>query len=286
MDPMQISSSLPRVSDNRARRWREPWRQASIFGAYFAQFVKMRLAYRVDFVIDMIANLLSLAIQLTVITVLFSKVDALQGWSYHEVLFIYGFSLLPLGLFNLVSVNLHNFSESYIIEGNFDRILLRPVNPLAQVMFSSFGMGGLNEIVLGSAVLGYAATKLGLNFGWLDGALLVLFAATAALVYMGVFLGLTAVSFWFEDRMGLAPPVYNIIRFSRYPVTIFHPLIRILLTYVLPFAWVAFYPSTWFVGSGEYHRIALLTPVVGIFTFSVAYLIWTQGMKRYSSTGS
>jgi len=280
------TTTLPRAPETRARRWKEPWRQGRIFAAYFAQFVKMRLAYRVDFIIDMIANLVSLTIQLVVITVLFSKVDSLQGWSFEQVLFIYGFSLLPLGLFNLVSVNFYRFSEQYIIEGNFDRVLLRPVNPLAQVMFSSFGMGGLNEIALGSVVMGYAATRLQIGFGVIDSMLLLVFAATAALVYLGVFLGLTSVSFWFEDRMGLSPPVYNIIRFSRYPVTIFHPLIRLLLTFVLPFAWVAFYPSTWFIGGEEFRHIALLTPVVGLVTFSLAYAVWSRGMRRYSSTGS
>ncbi len=265
---------------------REPARQASIFAAYFAQFIKTRLAYRVDFMIDLAANLFSLGVQLAVLTVLFGKVDALQGWTYEQVLFIYGFSMLPLGLFNLVSVNIYRFSEQYIIEGNFDRVLLRPVNPLAQVLFSSFGINGLNELVLGTAVMLYAGGKLGLQPGMVDLLLLPVFAATAALVFLGVFLGLTSVSFWFEDRMGLAPPVYNVIRFSRYPVTIFHPLIRMLLTFVLPFAWVAFYPAAWFVGTDEFRRLALLTPVVGVLTFGLAYLVWTRGTRRYASTGS
>jgi viologen exporter family transport system permease protein len=277
---------LPRVDRGLVGRLREPLRQAAIFAAYFSQFIKTRLAYRVDFMIDLMANLVSMGVQLTVLSVLFSKIEALQGWSYEQVLFIYGFSLLPLGLFNLVSINLYRFSELYIIEGQFDRILLRPINPLAQVMFSSFGMGGLNEILLGIAVVVHASIKLGLVFGPLDVLALLLLAITASLVFMGVFLGLTAVSFWMEDRMGLAPPVYNIIRFSRYPVTIFNPMIRMILTFVLPFAWVAFYPATWFIGTGEFHRIAMLTPLVGIATFGLAYLIWSRGVKRYASTGT
>ncbi len=279
-------TTLARLDDSWHRRLREPWRQTSIYAAYFAQFLKTRLAYRTDFVVDMLANLVSLAIQLTVLTVLFGKISALKGWTFEQVLFIYGFSLLPLGLFNLVSINIYRFSETYIIEGNLDRVLLRPVNPLAQIMFSSFGMGGLNELVLGTAVMVYAGLGLGLSLGVLDVLSLLLFAATASLVYMGVFLGLTSISFWIEDRMGLAPPVYNIIRFSRYPVTIFSPLVRIFLTFVLPFAWVAFYPATWFVGGPDYQRVALLTPVVGLITFGLGYLIWTRGIARYASTGS
>jgi len=260
--------------------------QLSIFAAYFAQFVKMRLAYRVDFMIDTVANLFALAVQLTVLTVLFSKIESLHGWSFEQVLFIYGFSLLPLGLFNLCSANLYRFAERYIVEGNFDRVLLRPVNALAQVMFESFNVSGLNELIIGSGVMIYAGKRLGLAFGPLDVVALLVLAPTAALVYTGVFLALTSVSFWHEDRMGLAPPVYNVIRFSRYPITIFSPLVRLFLTFVLPFAWVAFYPATWFVGDDQFRRFAFFTPLVGFVVFSLAYTIWKRALRHYTSTGS
>ncbi|MBU0742731.1 ABC-2 family transporter protein [bacterium] len=286
MSRRDTATTLPRLDNGWRRRMREPWRQTSIYAAYFAQFLKTRLAYRTDFLVDLLANLVSLGIQLSVLTVLFGKITSLKGWTFEQVLFIYGFSLLPLGLFNLVSINIYRFSESYIIEGDLDRVLLRPVNPLAQVLFSSFGMGGLNELFLGAAVMIYACVGLELAPNALDVLLLVPLAVAASLVYLGVFLGLTSVSFWIEDRMGLAPPVYNIIRFSRYPVTIFSPLVRIFLTFVLPFAWVAFYPATWFVGGPEYHRIAMFTPLVGVATFGLGYLVWLRGISRYASTGS
>ncbi len=162
--------------------------QARIFGAYFAQFVKMRLAYRMDFMVDTLAVSFSMVIQLAVLSTLFSKVKALQGWSFEEVLFIYAFSLLPLGFFNLVSINLYRFSDQYIIQGKFDRVLLRPVGTLAQVMFESFNVSGLNEILLGIVLMIYSGMKLGLDFGVQDVLILAILVPSASLVYMGVFL--------------------------------------------------------------------------------------------------
>ena len=274
------------TGENHRRGLPDLRRQVGVFAAYFAQFLKMRMAYRVDFVIDVSANLFSMAVQLSVLTAIFSKIDALRGWSFEQVLFIYGFSLLPLGLFNIVSINLYRFAERYIAEGNFDRVLLRPINALAQIMFESFNVSGLNELLLGSGIMIYAGAKLGMSFGLLDALALLLLAGTAALIYVGVFLGLTSVSFWHEDRMGLAPPVYNIIRFSRYPITIFGSAVRIFLTFVLPFAWVAFYPATHFVGSEEFQDYAFFTPLVGIAVFGLAYTIWKRGVREYASTGS
>jgi ABC-2 type transport system permease protein len=260
--------------------------QLGIIGAYFAQFLKTRLAYRTDFFVDLGANLLSIGAQLAVLGALFGKVEALQGWSYHQVLFIYGFSLLPLGLFNLVSVNLYGFAEKYIAEGHLDRVLLRPVNPLAQVVFESFNISGLNEVILGTGIMVYAGAGLDMVWKATDVLAVLVLAPAAALVYVGVFLGLTCVSFWSEDRLGLAPPVYNVIRFSRYPLTIYSRWVQIFLMVVLPFAWVAFYPAAWFVGAPEFRRLALLTPVVGMTVFGLAYLLWSRGLRRYGSTGS
>lgn len=266
--------------------WRRLRWQFGIFTAYFAQFIKMRLAYRMDFLVDTLAVSFSLAIQLAVLTVLFSKVRALDGWSFEEVLFIYGFSLLPLGLFNLISVNFYGFSDKYIIAGKFDRVLLRPVNTLVQVIFESFNISGFNEILLGSLVMIYAGMKLNLAFGVADVVVMVVLVPSAAMVYTGVFLGLTAVSFWHEDRMGLSPPVYNIIRFSRYPLTIYSLPVRVFLTFVLPFAWVAFYPATWFIGGTISRSVALLTIPMGWLVFGGAVWFWQRGVARYSSTGS
>ena len=260
--------------------------EMGIFGSYFRQFVKTRLAYRMDFLIDTLAVLFSMVIQLAVLTTLFSKVTALKGWSFEQVLFIYGFSLVPLGLFNLTSVNLYRFSDTFIIQGKFDRVLLRPVGTLTQVMFESFNVAGLNEILIGTAVMIYSGRSLGLELGTSEILGVLVLGPGASLVYSGVFLGITAVSFWHEDRMGLAPPIYNVIRFSRYPITIFGMPIRLFLTFVLPFAWVAFYPATWFIGSPEFSKFAMLTPVVGAIVFTGAVLIWRAGTRNYTSTGS
>ena len=53
-----------------------------------------------------------------------------------------------------------------------------------------------------------------------------------------------------------------------------------------PFAWVAFFPATWFLGSAEFSRLALLTPLVGLVVFGGAVLIWQRGVRQYASTGS
>jgi ABC-2 type transport system permease protein len=261
-------------------------RHLAILGAYFAQFVKTRLAYRADFIIDSLGVVTALIVQLTFLAVLYTKIQTLAGWSFDQLVFIHGFSLIPLGLFNLISPNLWSFSERYLVEGRFDRVLLRPVNPLFQVLFEQFNVPALNEIVLGVVLMATAGARIGLEIVPLDFLVFPVLAISAACVYLGVFVSLTALSFWFEDRLGVGAPVYNVIRFARYPVTIYHPAVRALLSWVIPFGFAAFYPATQFLRVEEFSKLAMLTPVMGAASLGLAITLFRLGMRRYTSTGS
>ena len=116
----------------------------------------------------------------------------------------------------------------------------------------------------------------------------MVFSATA--VIFGVFLALMAVSFWMTDRVGLLPPVYNLMAFARYPLPIYQSAwVRVVLSVVLPFGFAAFYPATFFMGAGPAEAFRLefmITPLVGLLTFGIGYAVWARGVKRYESTGT
>ena len=65
---------------------------------------------------------------------------------------------------------------------------------------------------------------------------------------------LTATSFWIEDRIGVVPPVFNLMQFGRYPLTIYDGWIRFTLSFVIPFAFASFYPVMHFLRRGEFAR--------------------------------
>ena len=121
-------------------------RHVSLFVEYFIQYSKVRLAYRGDFIISVLTTLTATVFGIAVVWLIFGKVPNLLGWSFYEILLIYGFSLLPMSLFNMLSINLYYFSQTYIIEGKFDRVLLRPVNSLFQILFEQFRLVGFQTV--------------------------------------------------------------------------------------------------------------------------------------------
>jgi ABC-2 type transport system permease protein len=261
-------------------------RHFALFAMYFAQYVKVRMSYRADFLIGLATSLTATLFAFGFLLVLFTKIPRLAGWRFEEVLFLYGFSLIPFGLFNVISLNLYDFGSNYIIEGKFDRVLLRPVASLFQVIFEAFRIESLHEVATGLFAVWWASRRLGLAWGWDDVVLLVLFGFSGAVIYSAVFLMLTSVSFWFEDRIGIAPPVWNLIAFGRYPLSIYSGFIQFLLSWIIPFGFASFYPTVRLLGREEFHAYAPLVPVVAAAFLVLALAAWNRGVREYASTGS
>lgn len=261
-------------------------RHLRLFGLYFAQYVKVRLAYKADFFIAFFSSMAATVIGFGFVFVLFTKIPRLQGWSFNEILFLYAFSLLPLGCFNVISWNLYEFGDLYIIQGRFDRILLRPINTLFQVLFEKFRIESLQEVVTGLAVLTIAARRVGGHWAISDYLWLPVMVLCGSVIYLSVFLILTAVSFWFEDRVGIVPPVFNMLTFGRYPLTIYSLFIQFMLSWIIPFGFASFYPTTHFLHRYQFNTYFHLVPVVAAGFFALACNVWNRGVLNYSSTGS
>ena len=253
---------------------------------YFAQYAKVRVSYRGDFFITLGTSFAATVFALGFVVVLFSKVPRLSDWRFEEVLFLYGFSMIPYGLFNVLSLNLYDFGNNYIIEGKFDRVLLRPVSSLFQVLFEAFRIESMQEIVTGSFAIGWAANHLHLSWTLADSALLFFWGVCGAVIYVSIFLLLSTVSFWFEDRIGVHPPFWNLIAFGRYPLSIYSGFIQFTLSWIIPFGFASFYPSVRLLGRSAFRNYGALVPVVAGVCLTIAIVTWNYGTRHYSSTGS
>ncbi len=261
-------------------------RHAALLGAYFTQYAKVRLSYRADFFISLATSMAATIFSLGFVLVLFSKNPRLAGWSREEMLFLYGFSLIPFGLFNVLSLNLYEFGNTYIIEGKFDRVLLRPVSSLFQVLFETFRIESFHEVLLGLVLVLWAARRFDYHWHLFEILLLAFFGLCGGLIYVSVFLFLTTFSFWFEDRMGIHPPFWNLLAFGRFPLSIYSGYIQFVLSWIVPFGFATFYPSARLLGRPEFRSYAPLIPVIAAATLALALTSWRVGLRRYSSTGS
>jgi ABC-2 type transport system permease protein len=259
--------------------------QLHLFGEYLKQYLKARLAYRLDLVVEFITDLVSQSFNLIFILVVFGHTQTLGGWNQSEVIFIYGYFLLPWSIF-ATFFNLWSFNDRYIIKGELDRVLTRPAHSLLQVIMESMTPESLIGVLTGLIVMGYGAQHLDLIWTWYDPLLLILFILGGVAVYAGVYISLTSISLYTDSKTDIQPIVFNVSTYGRYPVNIFSRFIQFGLTWILPFAFVGFYPASYLLDKGDWRIYAFITPIVGLAYFTLAVVLWNRGIRHYRGAGN
>ncbi len=257
----------------------------SVFFQYASQYLKTRLTYRVDTVIEIVSDLLNQAVNLIFILVIFGHTQLLNGWNREEIIFIYGFFLVPYALFSAF-FNIWDFNERYIVKGEMDRVLTRPVHSLFQIIMERMELESLFGVITGLVIMGISGANLGLTFAWYDLLIFVAMVLGGMFIFGGLFISIATIGFWSDSRTDIMPMMYNISNYGRYPVDIYHKVIRFVLTWILPFAFVGVYPASYFLQKEEWYGYAFLTPFMGILFFGLSIFLWNTGVKKYRGAGN
>jgi len=266
-------------------------RTLRISWALFAIVVQRRLAYRGDLLLQGMDELIRGLLALVLLKVYATKTPALAGYSELDLQFVLGFSLTVTALFHCLCGNLYQLSSHYIIQGNLDRVLLRPFPSFLQICCDRLAIEDLVGAVLGIGLMLHAALGIPTFPG--DPLHLVLLAVmllAALAVVVAVFMAFAATGFWFEDRVGMVPPVYNLMEFGRWPREIYPSALKLLITVGIPCAFVAILPASLFVGPHRdlawWQHPGWLTPLVGAAALLGASWVWRAGLRRYNSSGT
>jgi ABC-2 type transport system permease protein len=252
--------------------------------------VRSQLAYRASFALDCLSQVFAQATELVVVLVLFGRITALGGFSVDEVLLIYALASTAFGLADLFAGQLDHLPR-FIRTGTFDVLLLRPLGTLPQVMVSDLQLRRVGRIAVGLAVLGYALTHADVHWTpWT--ALLALIAPVAGAVIFGsIWVLACSVCFWLVEGRELANTVtYGSSLFTSYPLTVYPASLRRLLGYVVPGAFVSYYPALALLDRpdplGAPAWLCWLSPVVAAGAAAGAGATWRFAVRHYRGTGS
>ncbi|MBF0169698.1 MAG: ABC-2 family transporter protein [Nitrospinae bacterium] len=253
--------------------------------------IRAKMEYRVTFLFLFFALVTFYLGQLGTVLVVIDRFGSINGWTLGEMAFLYGLMVFSQSITTFFFASLVNF-EGLIMQGGFDRYLLRPLDPLPQLIASQFEVSSIAHLVIGVSALVYGAA--GTDIAWSAGKVAFFFVVVAGAVMIqgGVRLGVSAICFWtMRNRSLVHILVFSSKEFILYPVSIFNYWIQVFLTLVFPLAFVNFYPSHVFLNRDASNLlfsplIQYATPVAGVVFFSLAYLLWRAGINHYQSTGS
>lgn len=227
---------------------------------------------------------------LVALWVTLNQFPSMNGWTLKEMAFLYALWMLGHAFHNAFFFTVGEV-PNMVREGRFDRFLVRPLDPLFQAMTVPQQIWP-DELLLAFGFFWIITPFSGVHVDWAFVAYVPLVMIGGALIDFGIQLSIATLSFWFVRIDTLRWVVMSLEQdFTRYPISIYSRGVRVILAFVIPFAFMNYFPATYLLHKTENGfslspAIGLLTPVVGLAWFGIAYAFWRVGLTRYQGTGS
>jgi len=250
------------------------------------------MAFRGNFLIEVVTNAFWFGAQLVFFTLIFGNVQEMNGWNRHQ---FFAFMATGMIINTLIEAffmpNCANFSE-LIRTGNLDFALLKPIDTQFLISFEKIDLGALCHLLFPVALLGYAVRELGFPIGWLDAVMYVGLVGLGVSFFYSLMIALAATSVWLGRNQGLYEFWFYITVFARYPRDIYTgspagDILRMVFSYVLPILLVITVPAEVVVGKvlvpSWITAVTLAAAIAGLF---VSRWIFYLALKSYRSASS
>ena len=236
-----------------------------------------------------ISNALQFVVGVLSLKFITNTFQAINGWSFAEILFMYGIGIISHALSIILFIQTW-YLEYFVTQGEFDRMLVRPLGVFMQYTFAATNLIGLTDLVPGLCILLYGTVQVGLPATPGNIGKILAIIAGATLIRGGLYVLLASVSFW-TKRGGLTEVLTDTFaKLTQYPLSIYGKTMQALFTFLIPIGFICFYPASAFLGKDAGYQMlldpAILTPAVGVLTFVAGMIVFKLGMKRYESAGS
>lgn len=262
---------------------------ATLYWRLVAARVRSQLQYRTSFALDLVGNFFISFLDFAAILIIFSNVPQLGGWSVAEVALLYGASALAFALTDLAVGELDQFPQQ-IRDGTFDLVLVRPRGALFQVVTGNFQLRRLGKVLQAALVLGYALAALRIDWTPDRALVLALMIPAGALIFGSIWVAAICIVFWAVDGREAANAfTYGGQFFTQFPINIYDRWLRRFLAYVVPLAFVAYFPALYVLGKpdplGLPPWLGLLSPLVALAAAAFAGVVWNGAVRHYRSAG-
>jgi ABC-2 type transport system permease protein len=283
----------PRQSDG-SRGVKAYMDKARHYAIVFGFYAKLAIQRQLEYPLFLISWLLMIPTQyfsgIWMLKIIVDRFQPLGGWGFEELAFLYGLGLLSHGLVVVFFIPTWG-TEFAVLRGEFDRLLLRPMNVFFQFVTGYFNFIGLIDLLPGVIIFAYASHVVGFSWDFGNIVKLALIVIGGTLIRASLYTIIGAIAFWTKRSRNLIfMAVATMERTTMYPLTLYPQVIQAVLTFLLPIGFISFYPAEQFLGKPNSLELplgmAIWTPVVGLASFVVAYAVFRFGLQKYESAGS
>lgn len=247
-----------------------------LIGKYFLLNLSGAMEYRASFLIQVIGMALNNSAFLVFWWLLFDKMGNIGGYSFSDVVLLWGLASSSYGFGYIIFGNMRNISD-IIINGELDTYLLQPKNVLINLLASNTVVSAWGDLAYGY-ILFFVARGIDIKGLFL----FTLFCITGALIYASVLVIAHSLTFHLGNAVYIASTIEEfLLSFSIYPEGIFKGLTLFILYTAVPAAFVTYIPVNMI---REFSIVKFLILLVFMLVYlTLAFVIFKRGLKKYES---
>jgi ABC-2 type transport system permease protein len=252
---------------------------------YLRLGVLNEMQYRANFFVAIVQSLLSVAVSIAVLELVYSKTSQLDGWHKSELLVVLGVQILLGGVIHAtVQPNMERLTQE-VQDGKLDFALTKPADSQLLISLRELRLWQLVDVVSGAVVIGVGVSELQTSVGIGNAlAFLALLLIGASLLYC-FWLILATGSFWIVSMWFLSDLFEGMYQVGRWPIGVYPGWLRYSMTYLVPIGFAVTVPA-----QAVTHRLQWLTVVIAVAFAAVVFLVarrfWRYGVTKYSGASA
>lgn len=256
-----------------------------VLGTLFKINLQQELAYRAETVMNAMLSLMWLGWELLSLSIIFSNTPTLGGWSQGDLITLLGvWRLVNTVMAAIIWPNTEKFNTS-VRDGSLDYTLLQPVNSQLLVSFTRIVIWRLWDVLLATVLIVVGISMSGNGAAPLNVLNSLLLVASGALVIYSLWIVLIAFTFWFVKFDNNVTILQALMDAGRYPVTVYPPWLRLIVTFVIPIAVATTVPLQALRGDLSGWQVLLFLGI-GVASLLISSRVWKVGVRRYSGASS
>lgn len=218
---------------------------------------------------------------------MFERFGQIKGWEFQEVALCFSIIHMAFAISECFVRGFDSFS-SMVVNGEFDRVLVRPRGTIIQVLGSKFEFTRVGRLAQSALVLTWAISQLSIDWTLPKVITLIFMVLSGVFIFSGIFMLAATMCFWTIQGLEVA----NIFtdggkEMAQYPLDIYQKWVKRFFTFIIPFGCVNYLPLLYILDKTTGNDLAyMLAPAAGILFIVPCLLLWRVGVRHYRSTGS
>lgn len=261
---------------------RRYWR---LYKVFWRNGFRREIEFRANFWAKVLTNTAWLFFFVMLVEIIYARTNAIAGWNRTDAFLLVATCYWMGALASMTFVRNLGMLPSYVRLGSFDFVLVKPVPSLFWTSFRFVNMDEIGTLIGSLAMLGYAVLQLHSPPGLLDVVVYLVLCFSGLVMYYSFYLLLMTLAFWLVRVDNLAALIDTVMYMARFPTDIFGGILRRVLTFVIPLAFIATIPSKAMLGRMELWLLPVGVGLAALF-LGCAIAFWRYATRCYSSASS